>query len=391
MRILMVHNKYGSLSGEEVMVSNIATLLREHGHEVYCFFRSSEEILDSFWLKAKAFFSGIYSFSSRKQIRQVIIKLKPDIVEVQNVYPLISPSILEEAAVHRIPVVMRCANYRLICPNGLFMTKGQICERCSGGREWWCLLRNCEDSQFKSLGYALRNYYAHKQRLFLDNVTIYLVLTKFQRQRFIHEGFPKDRIVIIPNMVYGDRIQASSELGNHVGYVGRVSPEKGVLTFVEAAQMCRDLPFKIAGLNVHIPDLPTNAPSNIEFCGHLKAGQLDEFYRKSRIIILPSICYETFGLTLAEAALWGKPVICSRIGGLPEIVEDGVTGLLFQPGDAHDLKVKIRYLWDRPDLCLRMGQAGRAKVLHQYSPQKFYESLMKAYEKAMRLVHTNHR
>jgi len=271
------------------------------------------------------------------------------------------------------------------------MTKGQICERCSGGREWWCLFRNCEGSLCKSLGYALRNYVARKQKLFLDNVTIYVVLTEFQRQRLIHEGFPEDRIVIIPNMVRSDKIQASRELDSYVGYVGRVSPEKGISTFMEAARICCDIQFKIAGSNVRMPDLPREAPSNLEFCGHLKASQLDEFYRKSRIITLPSICYETFGLPLVEAPLRGKPVICSRIGGLPEIVEDGVTGLLFQPGNAHDLQAKVRYLWERPELCKKLGQAGREKALCEYSAPKYYKNLMATYEKAIQLVKAHHR
>jgi glycosyltransferase involved in cell wall biosynthesis len=107
--------------------------------------------------------------------------------------------------------------------------------------------------------------------------------------------------------------------------------------------------------------------------------------------VLPSICYEGFPTILVEAMLRGKPVICSRIGGLSEIVEDGVTGLLFEPGNPNELVKKIRYLWDRPNLCRRMGRAGREKVLHQYSPQKSYERLMATYEKAMQLVHTNHR
>ena len=103
------------------------------------------------------------------------------------------------------------------------------------------------------------------------------------------------------------------------------------------------------------------------------------------MIVLPSVCYETFGLCLAEAGVQGKPVICSRIGGLPEIVDDGATGLLFEPGNAEDLAEKIRYLWDRPDLCRKMGQAGREKALREYSPEKYYKRLMSVYEKAISL------
>lgn len=387
----MVHNKYGALSGEDVVVTNIVKLLRARGHEVYCFFRNSEEILGSFWLKTKAFFSGIYSFAPKKAIRRMLAEQKPDLVHVNNLFPLISPSVLSDCHRAGLPVVMTVHNYRLICPNGLFMTNGKTCEKCSGGREYWCVLRNCEKSLFKSVGYALRNYVARRRRFYINNVTVYTALTQFQRQRLIQEGYSSDRICVVPNMADVSEMKVSVELGKYVSYIGRVSPEKGISTFIEAARLCRDIKFKIAGLNVRMPDLSKEALSNLEFCGHLKAGQLDKFYRKSRIIILPSICYETFGLTLAEAALWGKPVICSRIGGLPEIVEDGVTGLLFQPDNAHDLQAKVRYLWERPELCKKMGQAGREKALCEYSAPKYYNNLMATYEKAIQLVKAHHR
>jgi glycosyltransferase involved in cell wall biosynthesis len=271
------------------------------------------------------------------------------------------------------------------------MTSGKTCEKCSGGREYWCVLRNCEKSLFRNVGYALRNYVARRKRFYIDNVTLYAALTQFQRQRLIQEGYPADRIYVVPNMADVNETKVSVELGNYVSYIGRVSPEKGISTFMEAARLCRNIQFKIAGLNVRMPDVSREALSNLEFCGYLKANQLGKFYCKSRIIILPSICYETFGLTLAEAALWGKPVICSRIGGLPEIVEDGVTGLLFQPGNAHDLQAKVRYLWERPELCERMGQAGREKALCEFSAHKYYKNLMAIYEKAMQLVQEHYR
>jgi glycosyltransferase involved in cell wall biosynthesis len=280
---------------------------------------------------------------------------------------------------------MRCANYRLICPNGLFLQEGRICEKCVGGREWWCFLSNCEASRFKSLGYALRNYIARMRRYFLDNVSIYYAQTEFQRTRLIQEGFPEDRICVIPNMVASKEVETAKDPGQYVGFVGRISPEKGVDTLIEAARACPDIQFKAAGSYNRVPDIVTKAPHNFNFSGHLDKEPLDKFYVNSRIIVLCSICYEGFPSVLLEAMLHGKPVISSRIGGLPEIVDEGVTGFLFEPGNAQDLAQKIRYLWNSPDLCRQMGRACREKVLREYSPDAYYRRLMSAYKSAIEI------
>ena len=134
-----------------------------------------------------------------------------------------------------------------------------------------------------------------------------------------------------------------------------------------------------------MPNLTKDVFNNFEFCGHLNGNELRTFYLHSRVFVLPSIWYEGFPNTLLEAMTYAKPVVCSRIGGLPEIVDDGVTGLLFEPGNSDDLAKKIRYLWDRPELCRKMGQAGREKALREYSPEKYYQHLMEVYEKAIEL------
>jgi len=385
MRICLVHNRYGSFSGEEAVVEATAHLLSEKGHEVVEFVRSSAEIGQMRLGKARAFFSGIYSWSAKRRMRHLLNKHRPDVVHVHNLYPLVSPSVLGKCRRAGVPVVMTVHNYRLICPNGLHMTAGQVCEKCRGGCEYWCVLRNCEGSLPKSIGYALRGWVARKRRMFLDNVTMYAALTEFQRQRLIAEGFPAERIAVIPNMVGGDGYAAEAAGGDYVAYVGRMSPEKGVTHLLSAAKRLPDIAFKAAGGYDRMPHLPGEAPANFEFLGQLGTELLNGFYSQARMLVLPSTCFEGFPMTIAEAMVRGKPVVCSRIGGLPEIVDDGVTGLLFEPGKAADLAEKIRFLWDRPDVCRKMGQTGRKKALREYSPEKYYERLMAVYEKAIAL------
>jgi glycosyltransferase involved in cell wall biosynthesis len=379
----MVHNKYAVLSGEEIMVARIINLLRHNNHEVQTFFKDSAEIGNCFLRKTSSFFNGIYSFSARREILKVLDQFRPDCVQIQNLFPLISPSILSLIKSRGIPIVMRCANFRLICPNGLFLSHEQLCEKCHGGHEYWCVFKNCENSIFKSVGYALRNYVARKLRLYNKNVSLYIAQTAFQKRYLIKENIPSERIVVIQNMFSSTSIAINSALGDYIGYVGRISPEKGIDTLMNAAIECNHISFKLAGNYWRMPHLSRQKPDNFDLVGHVASSVLHKFYNNSRIIVLPSICYEGFPGVLIEAMLHGKPIICSRIGGLSEIVDDGITGLLFESGNINDLVEKIKYLWARPDLCSTMGHNGREKALREYSENRYYERLMDAYEKVL--------
>jgi glycosyltransferase involved in cell wall biosynthesis len=223
-------------------------------------------------------------------------------------------------------------------------------------------------------------------RLFVDNVAVYVCLTQFQRRRLIDAGFPADRIHVVPNMadeVCG--IPDSVRTDSYVSYVGRVSCEKGVDKLVAAARELPHILFQAAGSYDRASHLLDGAPQNLRFLGFLDRNAVSRFLLDSRFLVLCSIWFEGFPMVVAEAMVAGKAVIASRIGGIPELVEDQVTGLLFEPGDVRDLVEKVRYLWDRPDLCRQMGQAGREKALREYSPERYYERLMVAYEEAIRL------
>lgn len=386
MRVGLVHNAYRIPGGEDVAVERLRNLLETHGHEVVPLFRSSAELPRSGLGSVSAFFRGIYPPDAGREA-EALLDRRPDLIHVHNVYPLISPWVLPEFRKAGIPVVMTVHNYRLICPNGLLMTRGEVCERCLGGREYWCVLRNCEGSVPKSAGYALRTYVARRLRLFLDNVSVYIALTRFQREKLVTQGFPAARVVVIPQMASADApLQASRDErpGDYVGYAGRISAEKGIDLLLRAARDCPDIRFRLAGDVRRMPEVLRRAPPNCEFPGILDRADMDRFYGSARFLVLPTRCYEGFPLSIVEAMACGKPVIASRIGGLPEIVENETTGLLFEPGDGEGLRDAIRRLWEDPEACVRMGAAGREKTLREYSPDACYAGVMDAYRLALR-------
>jgi glycosyltransferase involved in cell wall biosynthesis len=395
LRVLFVHNDYGRFSGEERAVELLARIASRYGgHEVVWWRRSSAELGGKPHRQIEAFFSGIYNPRARREMGRLLQREQIDLVQVQNLYPLFSPSILEACREQGIPVIMRCPNYRLFCPTGLHVTGGEVCERCVGGREWQAIRHRCAGGLLKSTGYALRNAYARRARLFEDNVSVYAVLSEFQRRLFVERGIPPERLAYLPNASFlknGPGPGEEAGLGNYVAFSGRWSQEKGVDELLDAARRLPAVPFRIAGAALSDVRECRDLPQNVQFLGHLGGENLDRFYRESRIVVVPSKWYEGFPNVILEAMAAAKPVVGTRIGAIPEIIDAEVNGLLAAPGNAEDLAANILRLWDHPDEARRLGAAGFAKAGSAYSEQRVAQYLEAAYNQAVRLVHPESR
>ena len=383
MKICLVHNAYGKLSGEEVAVQGLRDGLTIHGHTVIPFLRSSAELDGQPLGKIAAFFTGIYNVAARRDFARLLDRERPDLVHINNLYPLISPSILDETKRRSIPTVMTVHNYRLLCPTGLLMSHGELCHRCLDGREWWCAIRNCTGEWPKSIGYAVRNAVARVRASFVEGIDRFIAPSQFVRSMLIQHGYPSERISVIPYLVNLACPEPLLSDGDYVGYVGRISPEKGVDTIVEAARHCPDVTFRFAGHYLRMPDLPRQAPRNCQFIGEIPAVQVSDFVSAARFTVFSSQWYETTGLSLVEAMACGKAVICSNIGCLPEFVEHGSTGFLFAPRDSGDLADKIHYLWERPELCKTMGAAAKKTICEIFSPEINFTRLLDTYHTAL--------
>lgn len=392
MRILYVHNKYGKPSGEEHAASELVSLLQEHGHEVRWFTRSSEEIDGRPFNLMKSFFTGIYNPWEARRLAQELDEYKPDMVQVQNLYPFLSPSIFKPLNKRRIPVVMRCPNYRLFCPYGLAMTPDcKVCERCFHGNEWNCVRYNCASGRFKSLGYAVRNKVARHFRWILDGVDVFIVQSEFQKRKFVHMGIPEKQVAILPGISPTlPPLPENPPSGDYVAYVGRISAEKGFDDFIEAARLLPDLRFKAAGSVNAIYRMPPELPDNLELAGFKKGNDLDHFFREASMVVIPSRCYEGFPNIILRSWLFGKPVICSDIGAMQDIIQDGSNGLKFSPGDPHALAGAINKISADPGLSRLLGQTGKGQALDQYSRTAIYDRLISIYKTAMHIRQENH-
>lgn len=368
MKVLIVHNDYGKYSGEEAVVDKMAAMLPTIGYEVAQLRMTTADARESLMGKIRGFVSGIYCPGGVKAMREAIRRESPDVVNVHNLYPFISPAALRECRKAGIPVVMTVHNFRIMCPTGLFMRDNSPCEVClERGDEWACVKYNCEHSRLKSIGYAVRNAVARTGRYYRDCVDMFACITDFQRRKLIQAGFPPEKITVIPNSMDVPPL-TDCEAGNYVAYSGRISREKGVDMIIEAARRHPDIPFKLAGA-VRDTDLVADLPSNVELTGYLSGEKLRDFYANARFFVMASRWYEGFPMTILEAARFAKLMVAPDHGGFTEIIgrgEDAI-GMLVSPGNSDSLSDAIYELWRSSSKTQQLGRKAYDKLKHTYS------------------------
>jgi glycosyltransferase involved in cell wall biosynthesis len=388
MKLLQVYNDYRSnCGGEKTVVHMIASLVEKHGGTARLVTRTSKGLDNSLPAKIRGFVGGTYNPRARREMARILDSERPDVVHVHNLYPLFSPSVLVACRRAGLPVVMTHHNYVLTCPTVGHLHKGRVCEKCQGGREHWCVLQNCRGNLAESAAYALRSAVARKLRFFHDNVTVHMVLSNFAKRRLVRAGFEESRIAVLPNMVEftSEAVERTREAGSYVAYSGRMAAEKGVEVLLAAAAQLPEVAFRLAGDGPLLEALQRSAPPNVRFVNRLDRAEMTSFYRGARFLVTPSLWFEGCPLVVSEAMSHGLPVIASRIGGLPEFVDEGETGLLFEPGNSEELTQKIRLLWDNPQRCRQMGAAGREKAIREYGETIYYQRLMAIYDRASQL------
>ena len=216
------------------------------------------------------------------------------------------------------------------------------------------------------------------------HVDAYIALTEFARREFIAGGLPGDRIHVRPNFLRDPGLEHLVETSGkeYAVFVGRLSEIKGARILVEAWKGV-PVPLVVLGDGPLGEELRRIAPSQVEFRGHVAHGQVLEAMRRAAFAVVPSITFEGFPLAVVDAFASGIPVLASRLGSLAEIVEDGVTGRLFAPGDAEDLARTAREIASAPAERVRLGRAARAVYEDRYTSEAAIESLERVYRSAI--------
>lgn len=395
MRILLIHNYYGSSapSGENKVFEAERAMLEKHGHEVSVYTRHSDEIrgtgngewgtVSRIWGMVKGALCTVGNPFTARAVAKKCREFKPDVVHFHNTFPLISPLAVRAASKYA-PVVMTLHNYRIACAAGVPTRDGKVCSLCLDKKCVWDGVKHrCyRGSLIAMLPLAIN--IALYRRLLPKWATRFIVLSEFQKRKMVEYGWPEEKIVVKGNFVSGGVARGGVEIKkDQIVYVGRLSREKGVETLIEALRSLRSLRLKIVGDGVDRQELERLAVGlNIEFVGQRPAAETRRIVAESKALVSPSACWETFGLAAAEAMSVGTPSVVSNVGALPDIVQDGRFGEVFEAGNVEACAAAIKRLLSRPDYD-EMCAAARHEAETKYSEEANYKRLMEIYGEAV--------
>jgi glycosyltransferase involved in cell wall biosynthesis len=386
MKILFVHNRYRIAGGEDAGMHDEISMLEERGHEIALLEAHNTEISGAL-SQVKAGVGAIYSRHGKRRVAVELARFQPDVMHVHNFFPLFSPSIYSAARNAGVAVVQTLHNYRLICPNAMFLRDGHVCEDCFG-RAFALpgVIHACyRGSRLATAPVAAMEAVHRALGTWQEGVDAYITRTEFTRQKLIGSGLPADRMFVQPSFVHPAPPIGNGE-GGYALFVGRLSEEKGISTLLAAwKQLAAEMPLKIVGdgpLADTVKSATDETPA-IEWLGRRPREQVAALMQRAALLIFPSIWYETFGLVMVEAFAVGLPVVASNLGTMSTLVRHRQTGLHFLPGDADDLVTQVRWARSYPAEIEEMRRAARQEYEAKYTANRVYDMLLNIYQAAI--------
>jgi len=384
MKVLLVHNRYRHTGGEERHVDLLEMSLRGQGLSVERFERDSTMLELSRATRLRAAGTLTYRRGVEREVARYLASSRPDVVHVHNIWPLLTPAVLRAASNSGAAVVMTMHNYRFACPSGTLLRNGKVHEDCIDGSSLRCAIRGARDRRGESLAYGIA-IALHRRLHFLERwVNRFIAPSDFLRRMMVRAGLPDDRISLVPSGVPIEPEQppAADHMGGFL-YAGRLSQEKGIEVLLGAVRLAPQLPVAVAGSGPLEGLLRAEAPPAVEVTGPVTRNELTLLRRGSLIVLQPSVCYEVSPLASLEAMADGRGVIASRIGGLPELIEDGINGLLVEPGDPVALANAMTSVWSSPARAREFGANGRRRAEHEFALERQTARIIDVYKEAM--------
>lgn len=387
MRVLLSNKFYYRRGGDCIYMLNLEQLLKAHGHEVAVFAMDYAENLDTPWKgyfpqamgKLMALTRPFGSREVRAKFNRLLDDFKPDVVHLNNIHTQLSPVMAELAHARGIRVVWTLHDYKLLCPRYDCLKDGKdICELCFGGDKTYCKTYRCMK------GSRLASFVGYKEAVMWNRARLeactdlFICPSRFMAEKMAQGGFSKEKLKVLCNFIDVEKCRKDDYTkGDYYCYVGRLSHEKGVGTLIEAAAR---LPYKLkviggGPLLEQLKIKNEQLKGNVEFLGFRQWDDIKSIVGKARFTVVPSEWYENNPLSVIEAECLGTPVLGARIGGIPELIDEGVSGMTFESGNADDLAEKIKAMFAAGfDYKAIAGNA-----MERYNAESYYEAVMRFY------------
>lgn len=402
MKVLQVSQNLFVRGGSDRMFLDTCALLERHGHEVIPFVARHPDNKDSPWANdfpPAADFDRpspidlmryVYSRPAALAIRKLIREHRPDVAHLHIYYGKLTASILPVLKAEGVPVVHTMHEYRQISPNYTLIHNDKIDESCCGMHAWRAAAKRFNRGSLTRSALATFEWYISRMVGSQRSIDRFIAISDFQQQKMAAHGVPAEKITRVYNFVEPGEACGDTESpgggGGYFLYFGRIERVKGVFTLADAAAKLPGIKVKIVGegdAKAELVDyLKHKQITNVELLGFTRGDELTALIRGSLATVLPAQWYEPFGLTVLESFSQCRPVIASRIGALPELIDDGGDGLLFEPGDVQTLCEKLQMMVDDPRRTDVMGRSGRAKLIERFTPDVHYGELMRVYREA---------
>jgi len=399
-RVLNVNKFYYPRGGSEQYFFFVERELRRRGHEVVPFAMQHPDNLPSpfsdYFAEPVDYFSGgvaararaalrvIYSRDARRRLARLLDATRPDVAHLHVFQQQLSHSILPELKRRGIPILYTAHDFKAVCPNYQLRTHDGFCERCLGGHFHHCTVHRCVKGSLPASLVATAEMYVARMKGWYDLVDRFHTPSRFHKDKLEAGGIRGDRITVLPLACDLQRFTPHGADDGYMVFAGRLVEEKGILTLLDAVQgLGRRPPLKILGTGPLDAVLRQRTAAcglrDVEFLGYQTGEVLRRLLAGAMFFVVPSEVYENTPVVIYEAMSLGKPVIGARIGGIPEMIVDGDTGLLVEPGDAAALGAAIERLASDAPLRQLMGRQARVRAEQVYAPDAHLDRLLELY------------
>jgi len=395
MRILQVNN-YGYMrGGSERYFFDICDMLEKNGHTVTSFSAGvdiNQHVSESITIEEKSLYGPTlkvakrYIFDKRNQnlLREYLQKHTVDLAHLHIYYGQITTSILQVLKEFKIPIIQTLHEYKLVCPNAIMYCKQSVCESCTKNK-LFALKNRCNKNSFtRSLAIAMESKFSEWMGS-ISSIDHFISISDFQKNKLAEYGIPKYKMTTVHNFSKDPSNASQNSSEDYFLFYGRIERLKGIFTLIEASAEVPEIPLVVAGIGKGVSEIKSIIKeknlNHISMVGFQNGKDLSELIKGSICTVLPSEWHEPFGLTITESFAFGKPVICSKMGGMIELVDHKKDGLFFDPMSSVDLKDKLKWMRDNRMKAREMGNNGRLKYEKKFSEEIHYNNIIDVYSR----------